>query len=299
MPEVSIVVPAHNAGRTLAQTLASVIAQTVVDYEVIVVDDGSTDDTAQVAGQAQDSRVTVVSTANGGVARARNHGIARATGSFVAFLDADDLWRPTKLADQLQRLAADPGAGVCVTAATRIDDRSREIGLMGLEDTRDTCTALLLRSMVAGCISSGLVRRSLLEAVGGFDPAFSQCADWDLWLRLSRETRFSLLDEDLVLYRTHAGNMSDNISLLERDSFAVLDKFFACEASGPYQPLRRRAYSNHWLICSGSYLHAREPGNSFRCLANALREDPSNLRRLAGLPRRWCARLSRRLDARR
>jgi len=299
VPEVSIVVPAHNAGRTLAQTLASVRAQTVADYEVIVVDDGSTDDTAQVAGEAQDSRVSVVSTANGGVARARNHGIARATGSFVAFLDADDLWRPTKLADQLARLAADPSAGVCVTAATRIDDSSREIGLMRLEDTRDTCAALLLRSMVAGCVSSGVVRRSLLEAVGGFDPAFSQCADWDLWLRLSRQTRFSLIDEDLVLYRTHCGNMSSNISLLERDTFAVLDKFFACEASGPYLPLRRRAYSNHWLICSGSYLHAREAGNSVRCLANALREDPSNLGHLAGLPRRWCARLTRRLGARR
>jgi glycosyltransferase involved in cell wall biosynthesis len=301
VPEVSIVVPAYNAGQTLAQTLASIMAQTVDDYEVIVVDDGSSDDTAQVAAQAQaqDSRVTVVSTANGGVARARNRGIAETTGSFVAFLDADDLWRPTKLAEQLERFAADPSAGVCVTAATRIDDLSREVDSMRMENTDDTCAALLLRSMVAGCISSGVVRRSLIEAVGGFDPAFSQCADWDLWLRLSRQSRFSLIDEDLVLYRTHSGNMSSNVSLLERDTFAVLDKFFACEASGPYLPLRRRAYSNHWLICSGSYLHARASGDSLRCLANALREDPTNLSRLAGLPRRWCARLTRRFGARR
>ncbi len=143
------------------------------------------------------------------------------------------------------------------------------------------------------------MRRSVLEAVGGFDPAFSQCADWDLWLRLSRQTRFSLIQEELVLYRTHSGNMSSNISLLERDTFAVLDKFFACGTSAPYLPLRRRAYSNHWLICSGSYLHARASADSLRCLVNALREDPTNLRRLAGLPRRWCARLTRRLNARR
>lgn len=303
MPKVSVVIPAYNAEHTLPETLASALDQTYRDFEVVVVDDGSTDDTAGVARGVGDDRVRVISVANGGVARARNTGIREASGEFITFLDADDLWRPTKLERQIELLHGEAGVGVSVTGATRIDSGSRPVirrpawSAEGLVVRRmlgaaldDYCEALLLNSMVAGCISSGMVRRSTVEQVGGFDPSFSQAADWDYWLRLSRMTRFGVLDDEMVLYRVHLGNMSRDIALLERETFAVLDKFFADPASERYMSLRPRAYSNHWMICSGSYLHAGQIGSSLRCLALGLRAYPAAIRQPLGLPARWIRR---------
>lgn len=285
-------VPAYNAQATITETLESVTQQTFTDFELIVVDDGSTDATSTRAAAIDDSRVRVILTENGGVARARNRGINEARGQHIAFIDADDLWRPTKLQRQLDQLDANADAGVCVTAAMRIDGRSRELGPIPLVlDDNDICTSLLLYSMVAGCVSSGLVRRSALETAGLFNPAFSQCADWDLWLRLSRSARFLSISDDLVLYRVHSHNMSGNVGLLESDTFAVLDAFYEDPLSAPYLPLRDRVYSNHWMICSGSYLHTGKPLEAVRCLMRGLRAHPANVARPLALPRRWLTRL--------
>ena len=161
---------------------------------------------------------------------------------------------------------------------------------MPVEKRADYTEAILLHSMVAGCISSGVVRRALALEIGGFDPSFSQSADWDFWLRLSLATGFVPVTEPLVRYRTYSGNMSSDVALLERDTFAVLDKFFADPASVRYRPLRSRAYANHWMICSGSYLHAGRPGSSLRCLGRGLLAHPGNVGRPLGMPLRWIKR---------
>jgi glycosyltransferase involved in cell wall biosynthesis len=290
IPDVSVVIPAYNAERTLGETLASALAQTLDDLEVIVIDDGSTDATAAIAQNVTDKRVRVLSVPNGGVARARNRGMHEARGRFVAFLDADDIWRPLKLERQVSLLHAQPEVGMCFTAAFRVDADTRIIASMAVREYRDYCEALLLHSMVAGCVSSGVVRRALALDVGGFDPTFSQSADWDFWLRLSRVTEFTPVPEPLVLYRSCPGNMSSDVALLERDTFAVLDKFFADQMAEPYLPLRSRTYSNHWMTCSGSYLHAGEIRASLRCLRRGLGAYPANIRRPLGLPRRWMTR---------
>ena len=280
MPEVSVVIPAYNAEPTLSETLASVCAQTFSDIEVIVIDDGSTDGTAALVRGWQDPRVRVVSVPQGGVARARNTGIELSTGAFVAFIDADDMWLPAKLERQLEAIRAPGDHGMCVTAAIRVDARGAELAPIPVVQTDDYCKALLLDSMVAGCLSSGLVRRSAIERSGAFNPALSQCADWDLWLRLSRVTTFAVVPGELVLYRVHANNMSADISLLERDTFGVLDAFFSDVASTPYRRLRRRVYSNHRLICSGSYLHAGRFVDAVRCLIVGLATYPPNIGRV-------------------
>jgi glycosyltransferase involved in cell wall biosynthesis len=291
-PEVSVVIPAYNAQETLGDTLASALGQSFENLEVIVVDDGSTDGTAEIARGIGDGRVRVLSVRNGGVARARNLGMGAARGALIAFLDADDLWRETKVARQVELLSSEPGVGMCVTAATRIDADGQAIGHIPVWRVADYTEALLLHSMIAGCISCGMVRRTVVDGVGGFDPAFSQSADWDLWLRLSLHTRFEALDDELVLYRTYAGNMSSDIALLERDTFAVLEKFFGNPAAEPYGPLRAHVYSNHWMTCSGSYLHAGQLGASLRCLARGVRDYPANVRRPLGVPWRWIARVT-------
>jgi glycosyltransferase involved in cell wall biosynthesis len=235
----------------------------------------------------------VLSVENGGVARARNLGIAEARGDLVAFLDSDDLWQPTKLQRQVALMNSRPDIGVCFTAATRVDAQGHLIGTMPARDYSDYCEALLLYSVIipASC-STSLVRRDVALDDGGFDPAFSQTADWDYFLRLSQISRFAPIFEPLVQYRTHTGNMSSDIGLLERDTFAVLDKFFAAPRFAPYLPLRSRAYSNHWMICSGSYLHAGQIAESLRCLMRGLRADPANVGRPLGLPHRWLRRVT-------
>jgi glycosyltransferase involved in cell wall biosynthesis len=293
MPEVSVVIPAFNAQRTLSATLRSVLAQTLQDLEIIVVNDGSSDATEAVANDVSDPRIRVVSVVNGGVARARNRGVAEAQAELVAFLDADDLFHPSKLELQVGCLAGNMDSDICVTAATRVDAQANPLGPMPLLDAEDDCQALLLRSMVVGCISSAVIRKSALESVGGFNPDFSQCADWDLWLRLSLVTRFTKIHQELVSYRTHGTNMSGDIGLLESDTFGVLDAFFGMPGSAPYERLRRHAYSRHWMICAGSYLHTRQPGPASRCVVRGLLADPTNIGRPLGMPLRWGRRLAR------
>ena len=293
MPKVSVVVPAYNAEGTLGQTLASVLGQTFEDLEVVVVDDGSSDGTADVARAGGDARVRLVQVQNGGVARARNRGVAEAQGELIAFLDSDDVWLSEKLESQVEMMGARNEIGVVFTAARYVDSQMRSIGEIPALDYADYSEALLLYSVViAGSCSSGMVRRTIVDDVGGFDPAFSQSADWDFWLRVSRVTQIAPVAASLVLCRKHTSNMSSDVSLLERDTFAVLKKTFEDPAFVPYQPIRRRVYSNHWLICSGSYLHAGQLGPALRCLARAVQEDPSNAARPLGFPVRWLRRVS-------
>jgi glycosyltransferase involved in cell wall biosynthesis len=291
---VSVVIPAFNAAGTLAQTIESVLAQTHQPTEVVVIDDGSTDASAEVAERFP-SPVTCVRTPNAGVSRARNTGIERAAGEYVAFLDADDLWRPEKLERQLEALAANKQAEVSTSGRIRVDADLNEIERTGVADFEDACESLLLQSMALGPVSSIVARRELLTDLGGFDLRFSQCADWDLMLRLSLRTGVAAVDEPLVLYRTTPENMSSNIELLERDTFAVLDRFYAGDPPARYRALRRRAYSNHWLIVSGSYFQAGQPRAAARALARAVRARPAAGWRALGLPYR---RLKRRVQTR-
>ncbi len=293
MAEVSVVIPAFNAAGTIAETLASLTAQTFVDFEALVVDDGSCDATASIASSNADPRIRVITTANAGVAAARNHAMSHATGSLVAFLDADDLWEPGKLERQVEALRLRPEAGVCVTGALRVGIDSRPLGAMPLAHPDDLTRALLFQSMIVGCISSGVVRKHLLDAIGGFNPAFSQCADWDLWLRLSLVTQFEIIDLPLVSYRSSTGNMSSDVTLLERDTFSVLRAFFAADTSAAYRSLQARVYAAHWMVCSGAYLHHRRYRDSLRCLSAGIRADSRSARRPLGLPKRWLSRLGR------
>jgi hypothetical protein len=108
-----------------------------------------------------------------------------------------------------------------------------------------------------------------------------------MWLRMSVITRFLPLPETLVLYRTVAGTMSSDPSVLERDTFALLDKFYATSESASYNHVRDRAYANHWMVCAGSYLHTGQRRDALRCVAAGLRADPRTVSRLVSLPARW------------
>jgi glycosyltransferase involved in cell wall biosynthesis len=296
-PEISVIIPAYNASRTVGAAVDSVLAQSFTDFELLVIDDGSKDDTAEIVEARDDPRVRCVRTENGGVSVARNRGLDLAEGLYVAFLDADDAWEPAKLERQHRALGESPQAGLCFASTRHVDDDLQTIALHPAPQRRDYGEALLLEgNIISGSASCVMVRRSAIDAAGDFDPRLSLCADWDMWLRISVVTKFLALEEALALYRSVPGTMSSDPKVLERDTFALLDKFYANPASAPYQGLRRRAYANQWMVCAGSYLHTGHTRNALRCLGRGLRSDPHTMGRLASFPARWADRARRRVQ---
>jgi len=196
-PTVSVVVPVYNGGRSIRQTLTSVLAQTRSDIEVIVVDDGSTDDTAEIVRTftRRDSRVRLLRQSNGGVAAARNRGIREARGDFVAPIDADDVWLPEYLERQVAALeAGGPAVTFCYAGFFRLDEANRVMQLPRGHGAPSADYISLLRRNLVGCGSATVFRRDAVLAVGGYDESLRArhaqgCEDWKLILMLaSRST---------------------------------------------------------------------------------------------------------------
>ena len=269
MPEVSVVVAAYNQAAWLDEAICGVRAQTFEDWELLVVDDGSTDDTpAVVARHGDDRRIRYVAQERQERSAARNRGIAETSAPLVAFLDADDCWRPEKLARQVERLAAEPDAGVCYTAARFIDADGRPLPLR--KPPRAIAGRVFDCLLAANVIilSSVVVRRTALARAGGFAllPAYG-CEDWDLWLRLARDGPVTVVDEELTLYRHHAGNTAWQ-QVLE-SAFAVIDRWTGSD--GARAALRAR----HCWINAAS-LAADQPGAALALAGRALRESPGS-----------------------
>ena len=216
---VSVVIPAYNAERTLGETLRSVIAQTHTNLEILVVDDGSTDDTARIADgfAMRDERVRVLRQANAGVAAARNAGIAASKGEFVAPLDSDDLWHPAKIDRQL-RVFRDGGdrLGLVYSWFALIDRQSRVVQLR--HEPRhhgDVLAALAYRNFI-GNGSSALIRRAAFDRTGGYDASLRArggqgCEDWKLYFEIAERHHFGVVPEPLTGYRDLPDNMSSDV----------------------------------------------------------------------------------------
>lgn len=289
MPKVSVIIPAYNAERFIKQTIESVLAQTFQDFEIIVIDDGSMDKTAEIV---ESFGVRCLRRKNGGVSSARNAGMEQAKGEYLAFLDADDLWEATKLEKQILILDANEHIGICYTAIERIDENGLPLYYSDVSDYLDDTEALLLYSCIIPNPSTALMRRSLFEQFGGFDSNFTNYEDWEYWLRLSLQAKFVPIPEYLVKYRMTEGSASGNPHAVERDMSAILDKFFnLSNLPEKYRKLRNKSYSNNWMIVSGEYLNVGQYRNSLKCVLKALFFYPKNIIRPLGLPWRWTKRL--------
>lgn len=211
---VSIVITCYNYGRYLKGCLESVLAQTYTDFEAVVVDDGSTDDTAEVVRPfLADRRVRYHYQKNQGQTVAKNVGISLCTHDIVAFLDADDLWHPDKLARQMP-LFDNPAVGVTFSSYSLIDENNRPVpfdGPKGYLELRRGHTTRWLGFDNFVPFSASAIRRSLLEKHGAFDERLRMGIDWDIWLRMSCVTEFDFVPDRLMAYRVgHPGQMSKN-----------------------------------------------------------------------------------------
>lgn len=216
---MSVVIPAYNASRTIAETLESVIGQTHGKLEILVVDDGSTDDTLAIAEAfaRRDQRVRPIHQVNGGVAAARNAGIAASTGEFIAPLDADDLWHPAKIERQLQVFHEnDDRLGLVYTWFALIDHRSRVMQLRHRPEHEGEVLAALAYHNFIGNGSSAMIRKDALAHSSGYDSTLRArggqgCEDWKLYFQIAERYHFGLVPEALTGYRHLDDNMSSDV----------------------------------------------------------------------------------------
>lgn len=211
-PTVSVIIPVYNCEAFLEDTLASVFAQTFKDFEVIVVDDGSTDSTPQILERHR-ATLRVVRTSNGGVCRARNLGIRLARGEFVCLLDHDDYWYPEKLASQVRALRSHPEVAVVFSefinwlpTAGKFPPPSSFQPEDVPEEIEPEFSGWIYHQFLIDCwmlTSTAMFRRSVFEECGTFDEALPYSEDWELWIRISRRHQFLKFRRPTTLYRQH------------------------------------------------------------------------------------------------
>jgi glycosyltransferase involved in cell wall biosynthesis len=296
LPEVTVVVPTHSRWDLLSTAaLPSSLRQEEVDVEVVVVDDGSTDSTAERLAAIGDPRVRVVRHDRPrGVAQARNAGIAAARGEWIALLDDDDLWAPRKLRAQLDAAAAE-GAGFAYGGAAALGEDRTWVYSLAPPDPKTLTSVLLERNVLWGGCSNVLVRSDIVRQLGGFDEQLFQLTDWDLWIRLSQTCPAAACSQVLV------GCIEHQRSMLLTSEDDVFDEFdyveekhrAAREAAGVR--IDRRVFSR-WVA-----LGHRRAGRRFRAAriyADAIvrNRDPGSLARaivapLGERPVEWMRRL--------
>lgn len=210
-PTVSVVIAAYNAARWTAETLGSVLAQTFRNFEVIVVDDGSTDQTPEVVAGYKD-RIRYLRKENAGAASARNVGIRAARGSYIAFVDADDLWLPEKLQLQMDLFSRHPDLAWVYSDAIVFDEESVQEVFRTSDVTKlyagDILRPLLLFNFIAS--PTPVIRRDVFDTVGYFDesPGLQSGEDWNMWLRIAAKYRVEFVDRPLARYRRHRAGKS-------------------------------------------------------------------------------------------
>jgi glycosyltransferase involved in cell wall biosynthesis len=222
MPRVSVIIPTYNRRDLVREAIASVLAQTYRDFELIVVDDGSDDGTAGVVQEF--AGVRYVYQSNRGVSAARNRGVALSNGELLAFLDSDDLWQPHKLESQVRFFVAHPAARICQTEEIWVRHGVR---VNPHHKHRKTGGDIFARSLELCLVSPSAVmlRCELFESLGGFDESLPACEDYDLWLRIAATEPIHLLETPLVLKRGgHADQLSRRFWGMDRFRVVALCK---------------------------------------------------------------------------
>ncbi len=246
MPRVSVIVPAYNAMRYLPLALESILAQSFQDFEIIIVDDGSRDGIKRWAAQLEDPRIDFFTQANSGSAAARNTGISHATGEYIAFLDADDLWASTKLEQQVKLLDEKQDVGLVYTWVATIDAEGELDGKSYCHSEVGEVWDSLIEGDLLVCGSTPMIRRTCFEEVGLFDIRFAYAQTWEMWLRIAGKYSFQVIPEILVHYRSHPGNISKKWQHVESNYKAIIEKVFA-NAPAHKQLLKGRCYGNAYL----------------------------------------------------
>ncbi|MBD1918188.1 MULTISPECIES: glycosyltransferase family A protein [Cyanophyceae] len=280
-PLVSVIIPAYNAEKFIAKTLESVLAQTYHNIEVIVVDDGSEDRTAQIVQSYMErtSQLKLLSQKNLGVAAARNLGIHQAKGKFIAPLDADDIWYEQNIERQVHAiLSAEKNVGLVYSWSIDIDEFGQQLGCVRASRIAGRVyTTLLLHDFIANA-SSVLIRKDCLDQVGGYDPTLKQQngqggEDWDIYLRIAEHYEFRVIPEVLVGYRQLANSMSADSYQMARSRFLIWQKIRQQYPRIPTS-IERLSNSSFYLHLADQDYRATEYRTALDWTIKALKIDP-------------------------
>lgn len=227
MTKISVVIPVYNGEKTIKETIDSVLYQSFKDFELIVINDGSTDKTLDIVSDIKDERLQVFSYPNAGLAASRNRGISLAKGEYISFIDADDLWTADKLEAQFKALQENPQASVAYSWTNCIDESSQFLRAgTYITFNGDVYANLLLTNFIDNG-SNVLIRTKVFQEVNNFDESLTSGEDWDMWLRLAKRYHFVAVSKPQILYRITASSMSANLTRMEAQSMRVIEQAYA------------------------------------------------------------------------
>ncbi|WP_392482955.1 glycosyltransferase family 2 protein [Nostoc sp. C110] len=260
MLKVSVIIPAYNAMHYLPKTVSSVLQQTFTNFEILIINDGSSDNIQEWVLNLTDKRVKLISQQNQGVSVARNIGISQAQGEYIAFLDSDDLWNATKLEKQVRCLDHNPTIGLVHTWMAVIDEQGKPTGKVMKSKTEGSVWKQLVEKNTVAC-SSVMVRRLCFQKLGGFSPRQNEypvdVEDWEMWIRIAAHYPFTVIKEPLISYRQHISNTSTNWQSLNKAYRIVIEKAFQT-ASPELLYLKNRSYGHANLRLAWKCLQNRD-----------------------------------------
>jgi len=266
MPEISVIIPAYNSADYIGEAIRSALAQTYTNFEIIVVDDGSTDATPEIVREFG-HEVTYIRQENGGAASARNHGIRVAKGEFIAFLDADDTWLPDKLEKQITLFKNDPELGMVFTENYLFDEEGIYCDSLDKKErlmSGDLAQSIFMNSGVA--TPTVMVRSEVFRKLGTFEESLTQSEDDNMWIRITSNYKGTLIDEPLVKIREHKGRIShDHVKLFDSilQSISMLQSQYGEAVQKKIEPVLKKKISlvlfdrGHAQFDMGDYSRAR------------------------------------------
>lgn len=276
---LSVVIPSYNYGRFIGEAIESVLTQTRPAAEVIVVDDGSTDDTEGVVTSFGENRVRYLRQENAGVSAARNRGVAESRGDLIGFLDADDTFESEKLELQTEKLFQDANVGLVHCGIREFDSETGDTVALNTDGKAgDVADGLLVWEEPVVNVSGSclVVRRDAFEAVGGFDTRMKCGEDWDFCYRVARKFKVGFVAEPLVNYRSHGAAAHHNVDNMERGMAMFYAKAFDTD-DPKVLALKDRALGNYHKIISGSYFRAGRYGKFASHAVRSIAHRPANL----------------------
>jgi glycosyltransferase involved in cell wall biosynthesis len=241
---ISVIIPVYNGEKTIKETIESVLNQSFSSLEVIVINDGSIDTTAEIVKSIPDCRLKLFSYINAGLAASRNRGLSLAFGEYVSFIDADDLWTFDKLESQIQGLLANKNAAVAYSWTDYIDPNNKFVKSgQRVTATGDIYSQLLLSNFLESG-SNPLIRKEAFDVVGNFNESLNAAEDWDMWLRLATHYEFVVVPKVQILYRVSINSMSTNLKRQEIASLVVIEQAFSHQKAESLGHLKKYALSN-------------------------------------------------------
>ena len=290
-PLVSVVIVTYNKAEVLADSIRSVLRQTYRNREILVVDDGSTDNTAELVRTFGD-QVRYLPKKNGGTGSARNLGIQESQGEYVAFLDGDDLWLPRKLEMQMAAFEKEPDLAAVQCSAYCVNNRLEVLEARTCHPRQDTLLDFLLFHNLPAFASCVVVPKKIFDQIGGFGTDLVILSDWDMACRLARVGTLRSVSDFLVLYRHYPSNQSRNVEIHIDSGERSLRRFFSAVDLDPRLRGREaRVWAHFYSMLAGGYARNRDWGRACRWAWKALRTSPAVLPTVVGLPLRWIRRL--------